>query len=326
MQLGIAGELRCVVTKADGTVKQDTGYQKNLILNQGLDFFGGSKGSNINDYCAIGSGNSAPVFNQTALDAVVAVTAGVDTTSNYAYSDQGDNLYRIWEQKKYRFTNLDNVNVSEVGLVSTGAATTNYYLTTRALIKDSTGKATTITIKLGETLDIYYKFHKVIDLTEKSYAVDMLDGDGGKIPYNVSIKPINVGNPAFYGIADRVFVMTHSNLSNVRFYLSKADLAAVDGSPAINETLTSQLLVLRPYETGTYKRVLDIKLGLNEGNKDPIRSVSLTTGFADWTPFKFFPFQVQFGSVANDSPINKTAKDTLTIPLEFSWGRYEGDL
>lgn len=40
MRVGVAGEFRCVVTKADGTIKTDTGYQRNIILNQGLDFFG----------------------------------------------------------------------------------------------------------------------------------------------------------------------------------------------------------------------------------------------------------------------------------------------
>lgn len=37
--MGMAGEFRVVVKRADGSVKTDTGYQKNLILNQGLGFF-----------------------------------------------------------------------------------------------------------------------------------------------------------------------------------------------------------------------------------------------------------------------------------------------
>ena len=36
--IGMTGEFRCVVKKSDGSTKIDTGYQKNLILNQGLDF------------------------------------------------------------------------------------------------------------------------------------------------------------------------------------------------------------------------------------------------------------------------------------------------
>lgn len=53
--MGMSGEFRCVVKRADGSTKIDTGYQKNLILNQGLDFFGGSNGSDMMAYCVIGS-------------------------------------------------------------------------------------------------------------------------------------------------------------------------------------------------------------------------------------------------------------------------------
>ena len=45
--IGMAGEFRCVVKKSDGSTKIDTGYQKNLILDQGLDFFGGGNGDNM---------------------------------------------------------------------------------------------------------------------------------------------------------------------------------------------------------------------------------------------------------------------------------------
>nr|WP_241879648.1 hypothetical protein [Psychrobacter sp. PraFG1]UNK06475.1 hypothetical protein MN210_08250 [Psychrobacter sp. PraFG1] len=38
MKTGFAGELRCIVKKKDGTTVQDTGYQKNMFLNTGLDF------------------------------------------------------------------------------------------------------------------------------------------------------------------------------------------------------------------------------------------------------------------------------------------------
>ena len=80
-EIGVAGEVRCVVTKAEGTVKIDTGYHKNLILNQGLDFFGGGKGSIINQSCAIGAGNSTPLITQTKLDSYISQADGTDATS-----------------------------------------------------------------------------------------------------------------------------------------------------------------------------------------------------------------------------------------------------
>lgn len=314
MHVGIAGEVRCVVTKADGTVTADTGYQKNLILNQGLDFFGGDKGSSINASCAIGSGNSIPAVTQTKLDTFIALTSGEGTTSDYSYVDKGDGLYRIWEQKKYRFTNLDNVNISELGLVSTGSTSENYYLTTRALIKDSAGAPTSISVKKGETLDIYYKIHKVVDISDKSSVIDVLDGSGGAIPYNVVIRPAQVGVNGKYSVGKPFGI--DPGYSDI--FLSSNDIKAVtnviDGNISGGKGLSKSAYVANSLSIKLY---LDIPLNLGIGN---IRSVALERFF------EFFPFQMRLGRVSDDAPLTKTNKDTLTIPLEFSWGRYEGEL
>lgn len=312
-EVGIAGEVRCVITRADGSVKADTGFQKNLILNQGLDFFGGDKGYNINEYCAIGSGNSSPAVTQTKLDAYITQAAGTDTTYDYSYVDKGDGLYRLWEQKKYRFTGLDNVNISEVGLVSTGTTSTNYYLTTRALIKDSLGAPTSISVKTGETLDIYYKIHKVIDTRDKAFVVNVLDGDGGSVPYNIIFRSASVGSTFSNGVTTAMStigypIVTESDLSSIT-------TSASGGTGGLSSELST-------YIPSSYKRTLTLKMGLNESNKG-IRTISSYTGQPSFT---FLPFQMRFGRVSDDAPLTKTNKETLTIPLEFSWGRFEGEL
>ncbi|WP_289115970.1 hypothetical protein [uncultured Psychrobacter sp.] len=316
MHVGIAGEFRCVVTKADGTVKTDTGYQKNLILNQGLDFFGGGKGNSINASCAIGSGNSTPAITQTKLDAFLALASGSDTTSDYSYVDEGDSLYKVWQQKKYRFTGLDDVNISEVGLVSQGGAT-NYHLNTRALIKDSSGAPTSISLKLGETLDIYYKTHKVIDTRDKSFVVNLLDGSGEATPYNVIARPVNIGGG------------TQGSLAFSAVHISTA--AEYSGNMVASGELTANNTVYPsgslyggykavqdfPYVKGSYKKGFSFNVPLDGGNGN-IRTMAITSSMTAW--------QLRFGSVANDSPIVKTNKDILSIPFEISWGRYEGEL
>ena len=83
--MGVAGEFRCVVKRADGSTKIDTGYQKNLILNQGLDFFGGVKGTDMMQYCVIGSGNSQPVYTQNKLDTAIKGVSGTTFSTKYDY-------------------------------------------------------------------------------------------------------------------------------------------------------------------------------------------------------------------------------------------------
>lgn len=311
-RIGIAGEVRCVVRKADGSTKLDTGYQKNLILNQGLEFFGGGHGSSINQYCAIGSGNSTPVVTQNKLDAFIAISTDVrGTTSSYKYVDTGDGLYRRWEQKQYRFTGLSNANISEVGLVSDGFTAKNYYLTTRMLLKDDEGAPTTISVKEGETLDIYYKIHKITDTADKACVVNLLDGDGGTIPYNIVFRPLGVGTTN---------TPISSTFSGYSFLIADTGDLLPKTSNSSGNTITGAVTT-QAYIANSFKRGLLIDFGLNVANIAIRRIDSYSETYSG-----IMPFQMRLGSVLDDAPLTKTNKDTLQIPLEVSWGRYEGDL
>ena len=192
--IGMVGEFRCVVKKADGSIKTDTGYQKNLILNQGLDFFGSNYGADMMAYCVIGSGNSQPVYTQNKLDTAVFGVSGTEYSTEYDYNAARDgNLYKTNKVNKYSFTGLNNVNISELGLASTYSNATTYFLCTRALIKDSQGNPTTITVLSGEILEIYYKLWAVYDITDKTGQINLLDGVGGSIAYNYKTRLANVG-------------------------------------------------------------------------------------------------------------------------------------
>lgn len=333
MRVGIAGEFRCVVTKADGTIKTDTKYQRNLILNQGLDFFGGGKGSAANQACVIGAGNTIPAINQNSLANVVSIAVGTNATFDTSYSPNPDNLYKMWSQNRYRFEGLDNVNISEVGLVSStvagvsyGITTSNYYLTTRALIKDALGNPTSITILLGETLDIYYKLHKVVSVLEQSYIVNMLDGVGGSVPYNVVIKPAHVGQSTWESGLTSAAGSLSNTASPINF--TNTELVDVVSYPAAGATLGGDAIWKdSAYVTGTYKKVFTLAVPLDALNNFPFKIVSFFPyPGAATLGYSFLPFQARFGRVSDDAPITKTNKEKLDMPFEVSWGRYEGDL
>lgn len=318
--IGISGEFRCVVSDSKGDIKSDTGYQKNLILNQGLDFFGGGKGSYINNSCVIGGGNSVPEASQIKLDSALFIVTGTPVKTDYSYEDKGDNLYRLSEEKRFRYEGLKNVNISEVGLASSGSTTSNYYLTTRALIKDTLGNPTSVTILEGETFDIFYKIHKFVDTRDKVSVVNMSDGRGGFTPYNVTVRPALVGNSENTVSQALSFKIR----DDVSISLSDGELAEITSKPSIKDSYhTNKVVSLASYETGSYKRVVNIRFGLDDANKFSIRSMSSGTGFAGSIPTGFFPFQIRFGSVDGDLGIVKTSSETLVIPLEFSWARYE---
>ena len=313
--MGIAGEFRCVVKRADGSVKLDTGYQKNLILDQGLDYFGSDDTTySFNSACVVGTGNSIPKVTQTKLDNAVgyAILAGVDDKKDYDVVRDG-NLYKTSRQCKYSIKGLDNANITEVGLASRFSSNTNYSLNTRALIKDSNGNPTTITVLSGEQLDIYYKVWRIFDLTDKTGTFNLLDGVGGSVAYNYKTRPAHVGTSSFANLN----LDAMGTINSLSLQLATGDLAAVTSAPTGGSSMSSAK-TLSPYVLGSYKRVVTLSLSISVANF-AIRSMLVSLPFIG-------TWQVRFGSVADDSPLTKTATQTLSIPIEFSWGRYEGAL
>ena len=312
--MGMAGEFRVVVKRADGSTKIDTGYQKNLILNQGLDFFGGGKGTDMMGYCVIGSGNSQPVYTQNKLDTAITGVSGANFSTKYDYDAARDgNLYKTNKVNKYSFTGLNNVNISELGLASTYSNATTYFLCTRALIKDSQGNPTTITVLSGEILEIYYKLWAVYDTTDKTGILNLLDGVGGSIAYNWTVRLARVTDNLSYTYK-LGYVL--SSVPNKFTTFNTGDLTAITTSPSgSGSNFYSDNL--KPYVANSYKRVIETPLTVSQENK-AIRSYTLSTSMGT--------YQIRFGSVADDSPITKTNTQTLTIPIEVSWGRYEGAL
>lgn len=312
--MGMAGEFRCVVKRADGSTKIDTGYQKNLILNQGLDFFGGGKGTDMMAYCVIGSGNSQPIYTQNKLDTAITGVSGADFSTKYDYDAARDgNIYKTNRVCKYSFTGLNNVNISEVGLASSYTDVSTYFLCTRALIKDSQGNPTTITVLRGEVLDIYYKLWAVYDTTDKTGTLNLLDGVGGSIAYVWKARLARVTDDLSY-VSQLGYVL--GSVYNRWTTFNTGDLTGITTSPS-GDGSNFNSDNFKPYVANSYKRVNEILLTVSQENK-AIRSYTLSTSMGT--------FQIRFGSVANDSPITKTNTKTLSIPIEISWGRYEGAL
>ena len=319
--IGMTGEFRVVVKRADGSTKIDTGYQKNLILNQGLDFFGGDNGDDMTAYCVIGSGNSQPIYTQNKLDAFLAATG---TTGYPVYKTDYDkirdgNLYKASVTNQYAFTNIVG-NICEIGLASGYSNSSSYNLCTRAIIKDSNGNPTTISVLSGEILDIYYKLWRITDLTDKNTTLNVLDGVGGVVAYNVITRPSHIGfNSGTYDYANKVIGIPAANRMgsalNVNGDTGELTIANSAFNPVNSSGVSS--ITWSPYVAGSYKRQLTANATVNYLNLN-IRRFQVQIGFGD--------FQFRVGKVSDDSPLVKNNTQTLSIPIEVSWGRYEGAL
>lgn len=313
----LMGEARVVHQAADGTVLQDTGFQKNVILNQGLEAIGLGVNNYLMDSCVIGSGNTTPQYTDTTLNAVV---AGVNSDRNNdvissSYIPDSSNLYKINRIFKFVFTGLNNENISELGLASRYTGLSDYNLCTRMLVKDVNGNPTTITVLTGETLTVYYKLWMVFSTLDLSYVVNLSDGKGGLEPFNVVTRLADAGS-SDYGGGNTVVVGSTLRTATITLRVSEYNITDITSKPT-SESNRVGTASYYAYVPGSYKRSLYGSFGTTVGNVT-IKSMHVKTALGI--------FQFGISKVSDGSFMTKTSQDTFAVSIELSWGRYEGVL
>lgn len=199
---GIEGEFRVVVKRADGSVRLDTGVQKNLFLDNGIRFLLWDSpvyadGTKLNtttqdgiinyfahSFCAIGNGNKQPTKGDIALQAQVATSSySKDPLSNTTLpkSPEHPNHVKKSYTKTYLFDSLVNKTITEVGLAATVIRSgTVPLLITRSLIKDKSGSPISVTILEGEILEVTYTLNMYIDIREFSGELQVTTTETGQ--------------------------------------------------------------------------------------------------------------------------------------------------
>ena len=314
MQVGLHGEVKVIVKRADGTVRLDTGFFPNVITNLGLDALGNNH--NLFNICAVGGGNSTPLNTNTKLDNFLAFGSQISSETKYDYNPVRDTeFYKCSKTVGYRFTGLDNKNISEVGLVSDARPELHSALT-RTLIKNSAGEPTVITVLSGEFLELQYRLWQVFDLKDKDQVVTAMI-DGVEVPVNVKIRlagvgGTNIGGSWSYGEAVGQGVTYQSNNA---LQFGTGEIGGITGQISGNSVEYHIGMSWEAYQPSTYKRKFYVNTPITVAVY-PIRSFLFCTGLG--------AYQVRFGTVGGDLPIDKTNQDILHLGFEMSWGRYKG--
>lgn len=311
MQVGLYGEVKVIVKRADDTVRLDTGFFPNVITNLGLDAIGND--NDLFNFCAVGGGNSKPLNTNTKLDNFLAVGSPISSESKYDYDPVRDTeFYKCSRTVGYRFEGLDNKNISEVGLVG-DYASGQHPAYTRTLIKNSAGEPTVITVLSGEILELQYRLWQVFDVKDKDQVVTAMI-DGVEVPFNVKIRLAGVGGNLGGSWSYAAVVGAHLTFQGNNYHqFGTGELGEITGQ---NSGLTSFYgLSWEAYQPSTYKRKFYVNASITEA-VHPIRSFLFFTGLG--------AYQGRFGTVDGDLPIDKTNQDILQLGFEMSWGRYEG--
>lgn len=288
---------KLVAHKGDGIPTRETDWFHNLVLDTGLVRMG--VGTWI-DRCCVGTGNSTPAVTQTALDAFKASTTTQQAssvtvqTTTAPYYRSGIIRWRFGE-------GVAAGNISEVGM---GWGNANLW--NRALIKDSSGNPTTITVLSDEFLDV---IAEIRDYPQQSYSgtMNLLDKTGAIVStHTVTGLPILQGGTVVY--------------TQVGFYTGNTGVAVYTGVMGSSVTsipsgsttgAVSSYAITRPTPTSTqYVATLNLSESNFTHQSFKIAGTGLMVSFDSLYKFQISP------------TITKTSSQVMTYTFTMSWGRY----
>jgi hypothetical protein len=141
-----------LLNRGGEAVRSSGGWQKNLIVNAGLDSLAISTAMS---YCGVGANNTAPAVTQTVLLAQV----GARTSSNGGFTQTfNNNVGNLYSQtiKTFLFDFSEvNGNLTEVGLFGNSAGTPMFM---RQLFLDETSTPTVVVKTVDFQLKVQYEY------------------------------------------------------------------------------------------------------------------------------------------------------------------------
>lgn len=210
INVGYKGRFNVVVRNADGSVKQDYGWQDNLITDEGMNLLSyvtqttnkGTKRSANSDglfgKLAVGSGTIEPSVTDKALTKLEAFSIREDNWSvvHEMFSDTRPNILKETYTAKYIFNSINNKNITELGLVwvyDNTIAQEDYCLYTHALIRDKNNQISSITVLQGEILEVNYTIDCYYDYSPKKTEIHIPVEENGVVTnkvYDVVVQPV----------------------------------------------------------------------------------------------------------------------------------------
>lgn len=270
---------------------------KNLIVDQGLDRMGD------HDFyiysCQVGSGNATPDPADTSLQTWVAGVNGVFSTNKTVQASSAP--YYVALINTYRFgVGVAAGNLSEVGV---GWGTSGATLYSRALIVDSGGTPTTITVLSDEVLDVTYELRVYPPTTDVTGTITISGND-----YDYIIRACSI-NQAKSAVGVGWGSESNSGSSAGLGWGQEAYSGAISTifSQPSGQIGGASSRTAAAYTGGTYYRDLQYVYSITSVTS-AIRSVIWASGFST--------YQTQF-----DPPIPKDNTNQLTLVFRHSWAR-----
>lgn len=287
-----------------GNIIEEPGSRKvraefeNLITDSGLNAIGSTGISTARNFFYVGTGSTPPSVSDSNMDNFVAATSSNEET-NQTSQTSSPPYYLSFLQKK-RFGQGDAAgNLAEVGAGSSGSPSGNLF--SRALIQDSGGNPTTITVLSDEFLDVTYELRIYPD-TDDAVGTVMIGG----VTYDYTARPSQIdlfGSSGWNGNQS-------SSTANASTAYS-GSIGDVFSNPSGSQAAAVGTNGI--YSNNSLEGSASFEWGLSSANFGGVRSVALSVGWTRW--------QIQFDAQGSGDPIPKDDTNVLNISMVHSWNR-----
>lgn len=263
LKCSLKGQYKIIVRRADLSIREETDWFDNVILNQGIDgLFLSSNAITGSSYSRIdvGTGSTPAKVTDSALESKIGECGDYQYQYHKTSTQTEKSPYSFSFELGFRSA-LGGVvgNISEVGFFS--AQENVNRLMSRSLVVDSSGNPTSITVKNDEYLDVIWKMTVYMGTGGNKFTFND-KGTTREITCNFSpaaMAYIGNSSPPTWDDGGIYFSGVHVSGSK--------DLPSV--TAYINppyDMLNYNAFSEQPYESGTYKRQYNIEVPLNFGN------------------------------------------------------------
>lgn len=293
----LQGFFRVEVLRA-GKVRSDTGWFPNLITNQGMDRLGETSSASVYGYCHVGSGNATPAESDVALQSFIASRSPRSATS---FGVDGEGGY-AWRRNEWTF--LEGAAAGNIAEVATAWALTGNTIFSRALVKDSQGNPTTVTVLADEFLRVSWEHRRYWPTADVSGSVANSGNIGGSFNWTTR----TAQNASWKIQETQGALYMNSGIANSNYYGTVA-LGDISSEPSGTRGGTSGVTQLA-YIAGSYKRKVTLNYGLTQG----INAAGPLGGLK-------FQFNGAIFQAVIEPAILKLDSQLLDITISCTWAR-----
>lgn len=309
-----------IVKKIGDTVTYEGAWQDNLITDNGLNLLGTA--SNVMAQLHLSADNTEPSVTDTQVTSLIRTVSGSSSAINYPYV--AGQPYFSEQIQVYTFAPTVPEAAYNCSKVYLSAGDPNSVFSS-ALIKDSNGLPTTLSIRGKETLEVFYAVRQYYDTSVKTSTMPLsLDLGTPTIEtemYNVksqvylpglgvinnygwsAVKPSGKSSAGLLGSDNTEFFVSGSAMPLLGSYLDNAKDIGVNSHTN------------KEYVQNSLKREVTVGFSRFQGNyTNGLRSIVIYTSRGIYC--------IEYTSQITGKAIPKTDSDELELNFEMSWGRY----